>query len=111
MGFSLVTGGAGFIGSHLVQALLAQGRQVRILDNFSTGKRENLAGFADKIDLIEGDLQDPSTVEAAVKNVETIYHQAALVSVAQSMEDPQACYEINVDGTIGLMEAARIAGV
>jgi UDP-glucose 4-epimerase len=108
---SLVTGGAGFIGSHIVRALLAEGKKVRVLDNFSTGKWENLDDLDGKIEVLEGDLQDPARVVEAVKGVDIIYHQAALVSVALSMEDPEACYEINVHGTIGLMDAAREAGV
>ncbi|NCP87818.1 MAG: hypothetical protein CO094_06060 [Anaerolineae bacterium CG_4_9_14_3_um_filter_57_17] len=105
----LVTGGAGFIGSHIVRALLQQGDFVRVLDNFSTGKRENLAGLP--IELVEGDLRDPAAAAAAVAGVEIIFHEAAFVSVPQSMADPLPCFEINQRGTEILLEAARKAGV
>lgn len=107
----LVTGGAGFIGSHIVRALLAEGRQIRVLDNFSTGKRENLVELAGRIEILEGDLRDPGVLRAAVAGVETIFHQAAFVSVPQSMEEPLTCFDVNVQGTVNLLEAARLAGV
>lgn len=109
----LVTGGAGFIGSHIVRALLEQGDFVRVLDNFSTGKRENAAQFANSphFELIEGDLRDPLALAAAVQGIDIIFHQAAFVSVPQSMEDPLSCFEINQRGTEFLLEAARKAGV
>ncbi len=107
----LVTGGAGFIGSHIVQALLEQGSQVRVLDNFSTGKRENLEPMQDEIELIEADLRDAERVMEAVKGVEVIFHEAAFVSVPQSMDEPRACFEVNVTGSSHLMEAARRMGV
>jgi UDP-glucose 4-epimerase len=105
----LVTGGAGFIGSHIVRALLQQGDFVRILDNFSTGKRENLAGL--DVEIVEGDLRDKTTLTHAVRDIEIVFHEAAFVSVAQSMEDPLPCFEINQRGTEFLLEAARKAGV
>lgn len=105
----LVTGGAGFIGSHLVRALLEQGDFVRVLDNFSTGKRENLAGL--QVEIVEGDLRDKQAVAAAVQGIDFIFHEAAFVSVPQSMEDPLPCFEINQRGTEFLLEAARKAGV
>lgn len=105
----LVTGGAGFIGSHIVRSLLEQGQTVRVLDNFSTGKRENIAEL--DIDLVEGDLRDPNALAKAVQGVEIIFHEAAFVSVPQSMEDPLPCFEINQRGTELLLEAARKAGV
>jgi UDP-glucose 4-epimerase len=104
----LVTGGAGFIGSHLVRALREQGDFVRVLDNFSTGKRENLAGV--DAEIIEGDLLDRDCVQRAVQDVELIFHEAAFVSVPQSMLDPLPCFEINQRGTEYLLEAARKAG-
>jgi nucleoside-diphosphate-sugar epimerase len=109
----LVTGGAGFIGSHLVSALLEQGDFVRVLDNFSTGKRENLGQFADssRFELLEGDLRDPAKVAEAVKGIDFVFHEAAFVSVPQSMDDPLPCFEINQRGTEYLLEAARKAGV
>jgi UDP-glucose 4-epimerase len=107
----LVTGGAGFIGSHIIRTLLEQGHEVKILDNFSTGKRENIADLETKIELIEGDLRDSSKVTEAVRGVEVIFHEAAFVSVPQSMDEPQDCLDINVTGTSQLFESARRAGV
>lgn len=105
----LVTGGAGFIGSTIVRALLEQGDFVRILDNFSTGKRDNVAGL--DVEIVEGDLRDPAKLAQAVKGIDIIFHEAAFVSVPQSMEDPLPCFEINQRGTEYLLEAARKAGV
>jgi UDP-glucose 4-epimerase len=107
----LVTGGAGFIGSHLVLALLQKGNTVRVLDNFSTGKRENLILCKGELEILEGDLQDESAVKSAVREIEQIYHLAAFVSVPKSMEDPHTCFSVNVAGTVNLYEAARRAGV
>jgi UDP-glucose 4-epimerase len=105
----LVTGGAGFIGSHITRALLKQGAEVRILDNFSSGKRENLNGL--DVEIMEGDLRDASRVAEAVRGVNIIFHEAAFVSVPESMEKPQECFDVNVTGTSVLFEAARKAGV
>jgi nucleoside-diphosphate-sugar epimerase len=105
----LVTGGAGFIGSHLVRALLARGDRVRVLDNFSTGKDENLSGLAGPLEILRGDLRDPACVRGAVQEIDTIFHQAAFVSVPKSMQEPQTCFEINVQGTLNLLEGARKA--
>jgi UDP-glucose 4-epimerase len=112
----LVTGGAGFIGSHIVRKLLEQGNSVRVLDNFSTGKRENLEGLAqqfsgDRFEVLEGDLRDASRVDEAVREVEVIFHEAAFVSVPQSMQEPQTCFDVNITGTSRLFDAARAAGV
>jgi UDP-glucose 4-epimerase len=101
----LVTGGAGFIGSHITRALLTQGADVCILDNFSSGKWENLQGLDVKI--IEGDLRDEAKVKEAVNGVDIIFHEAAFVSVPESMEKPQECFDVNVTGTSILFEAAR----
>lgn len=105
----LITGGAGFIGSHIARLLLDQGADVRILDNFSSGKRENLKGL--DVEIIEGDLRDASRVTEAVRGVNIIFHEAAFVSVPESMEKPQECFDVNVTGTSTLFEAARKAGV
>ena len=105
----LVTGGAGFIGSHLVRALLEQGDFVRVLDNFSTGRRENVEGL--KVEVLEGDLRDSAKVAEAVNGIDFVFHEAAFVSVPQSMQDPLPCFEINQRGTEILLEAARQAGV
>jgi len=111
MSVNLVTGGAGFIGSHIAEALVRRGDQVRILDNFSSGRRENLAGFADKVTVIEGDLNDPAALKRAVTGVEIIYHEAALPSVPRSVADPIGSNRANVDGTVALLWAAKEAGV
>jgi len=108
---SLVTGGAGFIGSHLVNALLARGDTVRVLDNFSSGRRENLQDIENKIELITGDLRDKSDLNKSVKDVDFVFHQAAFVSVPQSMEEPDICFDVIVSGTSRLLSAARQAGV
>ncbi|HEY5902024.1 MAG TPA: SDR family oxidoreductase [Anaerolineales bacterium] len=105
----LVTGGAGFIGSHLVRALLEQGDFVRVLDNFSSGKRDNLHGL--NVEVIEGDLRDAARVAEAVQGVDFIFHEAVFVSVPQSMEDPLPCFDVNQRGTETLLEAARKNGV
>lgn len=107
----LVTGGGGFIGSHLVDALVQRGDAVRVLDNFSTGRRENLAHLDGKIEILEGDVRNPEQVEAAVQGVDLIFHQAAFISVPESLQDPQTCFAVNVDGTATLLEAARRHGV
>lgn len=107
----LVTGGAGFIGSHLAEALSAGGDSVRVLDNFLTGKRENLASFLDRIELAEGDIRDLETCRRAVEGVDYVLHQAALPSVPRSVMDPVLTNAINVDGTLNLLVASRDAGV
>lgn len=105
----LVTGGAGFIGSHLVAALLKQGDFVRVLDNFSTGKKENLEGM--KVEIIEGDIRNRSLVAQAMKGIEIVFHEAAFVSVPLSMDDPISCFDINQRGTEIVLESARESGV
>jgi UDP-glucose 4-epimerase len=107
---TLVTGGAGFIGSHIVEELLRRGDTVRILDNFSTGLRNNLEGFLENVEILEGDLRDGDKVKKAVRDVEQVFHLAAFISVPQSMSDPEACFATNVGGTVTLLEAARQAG-
>lgn len=111
----LVTGGAGFIGSNLTEALLAAGHKVRILDNFLTGKRENIAGFAERFggafELFEGDLRDLVATRKACEGVEYVLHQGALPSVPRSVANPALSDSINVGGTVSLLVAARDAGV
>ncbi len=107
----LVTGGAGFIGSHLVRALIERGDSVRVLDNYETGRRENLDGVMDKIDMLEGDMREPETAAAAAADMDYVLHQAALPSVPRSVEAPVETSNINVMGTVNLLEAARQAKV
>lgn len=111
MGLSLITGGAGFIGSNMVRFLLERGESVRVLDNFETGKRDNLAEVADRIELIEGDIRDMNTVEAAVADVDVVYHLAALGSVPRSIKDPVTTYAVNATGTFNMLLAGRDAKV
>ena len=105
----LVSGGVGFIGSHLVRVLHEQGANVRVLDNFSSGKPDNLKGL--DVEIVRGDLRDASWVTKAVAGVNIIFHEGAFVSVPESMEKPQECFDVNVTGTSILFEAARKAGV
>jgi nucleoside-diphosphate-sugar epimerase len=110
----LVTGGAGFIGSHVVERLLRDGAHVRVLDNFSTGRRENLAfarAGSERLEVIDGDLRDLATVERAARGVDVIYHQAAMRSVPRSVGDPLGANENNVTGTLHVLDAARRLGV
>jgi UDP-glucose 4-epimerase len=112
----LVTGGAGFIGSHIAHTLLQQGHFVRILDNFSTGKRENIEALTRQfgraqLAIQEGDVRDASDVGTAVAGIDILFHEAAFVSVPQSMDEPQVCFDVNLTGTSQLFDAARRAGV
>ena len=111
MAFYLVTGGAGFIGSNIVEALLEKGERVRVIDNFSTGKRENIAPFMGRIELIESDILDMQAVKEACQGIDYILHQAALPSVPRSVADPMSSNRVNVDGTINVLWAAKEAGV
>jgi nucleoside-diphosphate-sugar epimerase len=107
----LVTGGAGFIGSHIVEALVKRGEQVRVLDNLITGKRSNLEHLASRIAFIEGDIRDFETTRRAVEGVKVIFHEAAIPSVPRSVADPLLNHESNIDGTFNVLLAARDAGV
>lgn len=107
----LVTGGAGFIGSHIVDRLVNDGHEVRVFDNFFTGKRENVAHNLGKMELIEGDLRDMDAVRRAVEGIEYVLHQAALRSVPMSVEDPLPYCDVNEKGMLNLLVAARDAGV
>ena len=107
----LVTGGGGFIGSNIVEELLHQGHEVRVLDNFSTGKRENIRPFLSDIELIEGDIRSYHVTDRAVRGIEVILHQAALPSVPRSIADPITSNEVNVVGTLNILEAGRTHGV
>ena len=103
----LVTGGAGFIGSNLTRALLERGDDVRVLDNFSTGNRGNLAELEEQVELVEGDLRSYERVHAAVRGVEVVFHQGALPSVPRSVQDPLTTTAVNVEGTLNVLLAAR----
>jgi UDP-glucose 4-epimerase len=106
----LVTGGAGFIGSHLVRRLLAAGQAVRVLDNETTGSFARLADVAGRVELIAGDIRDERTLKRAMRGVTHVLHQAADVSVPKSVADPLYTYAVNVTGTLHVLEAARQAG-
>src|SRR5688572_2721934 len=108
---SLVTGGAGFIGSALVRALLARGDRVRVIDNFFSGKRENLAEVAGDIELIEGDVRDEAAVARACEGIDLIFHEAAIPSVPRSLADPLSSNDANITATLKLLWAAKKAGV
>jgi len=107
----LVTGGAGFIGSHIVEELIEQGQYVRVIDNFITGKKENLQDFISGIELIEGDLRDSEQVKSAVRDIDYVIHQAALPSVPRSVSKPLLSNECNINGTLNLLVASKDAGV
>ncbi|UCC68070.1 MAG: SDR family oxidoreductase [Armatimonadota bacterium] len=106
----LVTGGAGFIGSHLVEALVKRGERVRVLDDFSAGRRENLAGAAGRVEVLEGDIKDVEACRRACEGVGYVLHHAARVSVEESLADPVGCHEVNALGTLKMLCAAREAG-
>jgi UDP-glucose 4-epimerase len=108
---ALVTGGAGFIGSHLVEGLLQHGWSVRVLDDFSSGNEENLAATCDRIDLLRGDVRDTAVLARAVVGADVIFHLAAIASVPRSVEEPFDTHDVNLNGTVRLLEAARDAGV
>jgi len=107
----LVTGGAGFIGSSIAEALLSRGERVRVLDDFSSGRRENVETLPGKVELLEGSIVDPAAVERAVKGVEVIFHEAAIPSVTRSVENPQATMLAGVQGTTVVLDVARTHGV
>jgi UDP-glucose 4-epimerase len=111
MALHLVTGGAGFIGSSIAEALLASGERVRIIDDFSSGRRENLARLPGQFELIEGTITDPPTVARAMRGVEIVFHEAAIPSVARSVADPQATMMAGVQGTTVVLDFAQRAGV
>jgi UDP-glucose 4-epimerase len=106
----LITGGAGFIGSHLVEALVAQGQRVRVLDDLSTGKQDNLAAVADRIEFVPGSITEPVALRHALADVHVVFHLAALPSVQRSIEAPLATHEVCATGTLRVLEAARQVG-
>jgi UDP-glucose 4-epimerase len=107
----LVTGGAGFIGSSIVRALLARGDRVRVIDNFFSGKRENLADVAADVDLHEGDVRDEAALAKAMSGVELVFHEAAIPSVPRSIADPLTTHDANATATLKVLQAAKKAGV
>ena len=107
----LVTGGAGFIGSHIVTQLVENGEQVRVLDNLSTGHQENLSHLDGKFEFVQGDVRDPETVARAVAGTEVVFHQAALASVPLSIEKPAEVHDVCATGTLNVLDAARQSGV
>lgn len=107
----LVTGGAGFIGSNIVEELVRRGQKVRVLDSFITGKMENIAPFLKKIELVRGDIRDRATLRRALKGIDYCIHQAALRSVPKSVDDPFTTNDINVNGTLNVLFEAKAAGV
>lgn len=108
---ALVTGGAGFIGSHLVDALVALHVDVVVLDDLSTGKRENLSQVSDRVTFVEGSVADQETVARVMTGIDVVFHQAAVASVPKSLEDPLGTHAVNVTGTLNVFEEARKAGV
>src|SRR5918911_4004662 len=107
----LVTGGAGFVGSHIAAALSGAGARVRVLDDLSTGHTENLEEVGGDVEFIRGSLTEPDALERALRGVEVVFHEAAIPSVPRSVEDPEATHRASVDGTFALLVAARRAGV
>jgi UDP-glucose 4-epimerase len=107
----LVTGGAGFIGSHLVKRLVREGGQVRVVDNLSTGKEERLSSVRSSIEFLQGDLADPAVCREAVKDIDFVFHQAAIPSVQRSLDDPLGTNQSNVLATVNLLESSRQSGV
>jgi nucleoside-diphosphate-sugar epimerase len=107
----LVTGGAGFIGSHIVEKLLSEGHTVRVIDNFDTGNRENLRTFTGKLEILEGSITDRETLATAVSGIDYVFHEAARGSVPRSVGDPLGTHDANVTGTINVLKAAKDAGV
>ncbi len=106
-----MTGGAGFIGSHIVERLVREGARVRVLDDFSSGKESNLESFRSELELIRGDIRDERTVAEAMKGVSVVFHEAALGSVPRSVADPRTTHEVNITGTLNILLAARDLGV
>ena len=107
----LVTGGAGFIGSHIVERLVCDGHRVRVLDDFSAGKESNLESFRSEIDVVRGDIRDSAIVNDAMRGIDIVFHEAALGSVPRSVADPLTTHEVNMTGTLNVLLAAREAGV
>lgn len=108
---ALITGGAGFIGSHIAERLVSERHSVRVYDNLSSGRRENLAGFGKDVELVKADVRDLAALEASAAGCDVIFHQAAVVSVPYSVEHPQETHDVNIQGTLNVLLAARKCGV
>ena len=108
---ALVTGGAGFIGSHLVEGLIESGWRVRVLDDFSSGFEENLAAVRDRLEVLRADVWDPVALARAAEGAEVVFHQAAIASVPRSVDEPFETHDVNLSGTVRVLEEARSAGV
>src|SRR5215510_15524180 len=107
----LITGGAGFIGSHIAERLVRDGHNVRVLDDLSSGHEANLASMLDGVEFIEGDIRNAQVVHEAVKGAHVVFHEAALGSVPRSVADPITTHEVNITGTLNVFLASRDAGV
>lgn len=107
----LVTGGAGFIGSHITEHLVTSGKRVAVLDNLSTGKLDNLKAFANKIDFVQGDIRDDALLKRVMQNIDVVFHEAAVASVTKSIESPIETDSINIGGTVSVLTAAKDCGV
>jgi len=107
---ALVTGGAGFIGSHIAQRMVESGHEVVVLDNFSSGSRANIAAIGKDVRVVEGDVRDLATVESCAAGCDVVFHEAAIVSVPYSVEHPQESHDVNIQGTLNVLQAARKAG-
>ncbi len=107
----VITGGAGFIGSNIAHALVDRGDTVRVLDNFSSGRAINLADIADQIEVVTGDIRDPKTLDSVLHGADYVFHEAALPSVVRSVQDPEAAHDVNVNGTLQVLQAARRARI
>ncbi|MCC7535446.1 MAG: SDR family oxidoreductase, partial [Deltaproteobacteria bacterium] len=108
---AMVTGGAGFIGSHIAERLVADGHAVRIYDNFTSGKRENLAHLEGRVEVVEADVRDAPQLDYCCRDCDVVFHEAAIVSVPYSVEHPQETHDVNIQGTFNVLEAAKRRGV
>src|SRR5512140_1275802 len=108
---ALVTGGAGFIGSHIAERLVREGHQVVVYDNFSSGRRENLATLEDKVEIVEADVRDAPQLDYRMAGCDVVFHEAAVVSVPYSVEHPQETHDVSIQGTLNVLLAAKRHGV
>src|SRR5205807_1432558 len=108
---ALVTGGAGFIGSHIAERLVREGHEVTVLDNFSSGKRENLAHLEGRLQVVQADVRDAPELDACMAGRDVVFHQAAVVSVPYSVEHPQETHDVNIQGVLNVLMSARMRRV